>query len=211
MGGKLSCFPKRKKYGYFEDFYSCEIEMASQQNVSSDDAIIFDLATAEPSAIELKDSNDCLVLETPEDQNLENRDYAQTLEHLDFVQTEINIPDTPDEIYITQTVVMKKNEETTTAYVVSDLPYTILDHKDSDTAYLLHHQQFLKKIHKSKLIDSSKLLLEWQNALQSKMIEKQKSKWMKIAESKDFKTLPLAKQQELRQSWERKLCSVPLQ
>ncbi|GBL98234.1 hypothetical protein AVEN_174045-1 [Araneus ventricosus] len=207
MGGKLSCFPKRKKYGYFEDFYSCETEVASQQNVSSDDAINFDLATAEQSAIELKDSNDCLVLETPEDENLKNSDYAQTLEHLDFVQTEINIPDTPDEISNAEIVVMKKNEETTTEYVVSDSPYTILDHKDSTTADLLHHQQFLKTIHKLKLIDSSKLLLEWQNSLQTIMTEKRKNKWMKIAESNEFQMLKLAKQQELRQLWEQKLCS----
>ncbi|GBM58210.1 hypothetical protein AVEN_199698-1 [Araneus ventricosus] len=203
----MSCFPKRKKYGYFEDFYSCETEMASQQNVSSDDTINFDLATAEQSAIELKDSNDCLVLETHEDENLKNSDYAETLEHLDFLQTEINIPDTPDEISNAETVVMKKNEETTTEYVVSDLPYTILDHKDSATVDLLHHQQFLKTIHKSKLIDSSKLLLEWQNSLQTSMTEKRKNKWMNIAESKEFQMLPLAKQQELRQLWEQKLCS----
>ncbi|GBM17951.1 hypothetical protein AVEN_18525-1 [Araneus ventricosus] len=207
MGGKLSCFPKRKKYGYFEDFYSCETEVASQQNVLSDDAIIFDLATAEQSAIELKDFNDCLVLETPEDEDLKNSDYYQALEHLDFVQTEMNIPDNTDENSNTETVVMKTNDETTTEYVVSDLPYTILDHKDSATADLLHHQQFLKTIQKSKLIDSSKLLLEWQNSLQTIMTEKLKNKWMKIAESKEFQMLPLAKQQEMRQLWEQKLCS----
>ncbi|GBL78102.1 hypothetical protein AVEN_143395-1 [Araneus ventricosus] len=206
MGGKLSCFPKRKKYGYMDDFYSCEPELASKQNVSSDDAIIFDLATAEQPAIEVKNSNDCLVLETPEDENLENSDGSQTLGHLDFAETETNISDTSDERPNIETVVMKNNE-TATEYVVSDLPYTILGHKDSATADLLHHQQFLQKIHKSKLADSSKLLLEWQNSLQRSMREKRKNKWMKIAESNDFQMLPLAKQQELRQLWERKLCS----
>ncbi|GBL98237.1 hypothetical protein AVEN_174047-1 [Araneus ventricosus] len=207
MGGKLSCFPKRKKFGYFEDFYSCETEMGSQQNVSSDDAIIFDLATVEPSAIEQKDSNDCLVLETPEDENFKNSDYAQTSEHLDFKQTEINILDTTDEISNAETFVMKQNGETTTEYVVSDLPYTILDHKDSATVDLLHHQQFLKTIQKSKLIDSSKLLLKWQNSLHTIMTEKLKNKWMNIAESKEFQMLPLAKQQEMRKLWEHKFCS----
>ncbi|GBL91419.1 hypothetical protein AVEN_136921-1 [Araneus ventricosus] len=205
MGGKLSCFPKRKRYGYMEDFYFFETEIASKQNVYSDDAIIFDLTTTEQPAIELKNSNDCLVLETSEDENL------KTLEYLDFAETEINIPDTSDERSNIETVVMKNNEETTAEYVVSDLPYTILDHKDSATANLLHHQQFLQKIHKSKLADSSKLLWEWQNSLQTKMIEKQKNEWMNIAKSKDFQMLSFAKQQELRQLWERKLCSVQLQ
>ncbi|GBN20511.1 hypothetical protein AVEN_95184-1 [Araneus ventricosus] len=210
MGGKLSCFPKRKKYGYMDDFYSCETEIASKQNASSeDDVIIFDLATAEQPAIELKNSNDCLVLQTSGDENLKSSDDAPTLEPLDFVET--NIPDTSDEISNIETVAMKNNEETTTKYVVSDLPYTILDHKDSATADMLQHQQFLQKIHKSKLADSSKLLLEWQNFLQARMMEKRKNKWMNIAKSEDFQMLPLAKQEELRKLWEQKLCSVQLQ
>ncbi|GBL83582.1 hypothetical protein AVEN_196413-1 [Araneus ventricosus] len=211
MGGKLSCIPKRKKYGYLEDFYSSETEIASKQNLSSDDAIIFDLATAGQSGIEMKNSNDCLVLETPGDEILKNSDDAQTLEHLDFAETETNISDTSDELSNTGTIVMKDNEETTTEYVVSDLPYTILDHKDSATADLLHHQKLLQKIHKSKLADSSKLLLKWQNSLQAGMIEKQKDKWVNIAKSKEFQMLAFAKQQELRQLWERTLCSVQLQ
>ncbi|GBM20477.1 hypothetical protein AVEN_5558-1 [Araneus ventricosus] len=206
MGGKLSCFPKRKRYGYLEDFYSCESEIASKQNVSSDDALNFDLATAEQSA-ELNNSKDSLVLETPEEENLKNSDDAKTLEHLDFVETKTNIPDTSDKLSDIEVVLMKNIEETATEYVVSDLPYAILDHKDSATADLLHHQQFLQKIRKSKLSDSSKLLLEWQNSLQMSMTEKRKIKWMKIAESEDFQVLPLAKQKELRQLWERKLCS----
>ncbi|GBL92243.1 hypothetical protein AVEN_35801-1 [Araneus ventricosus] len=204
MGGKMSCFPKRKKYGYLEGFYSCETENASKQN---NDALNFDLATAEQPAIEMKNSNDRLVLETPEDENLKSSDDAQTLEHLEFVETETNITDTSDELSNIVTIVMKNNEGTITEYFVSDLPYTILDHKDSATADLLHHQQFLLNIHKSKLSDSSKLLLEWQNSLQTSMTEKRKNKWMKIAESKEFQMLPLAKQQELRQLWEQKLCS----
>ncbi|GBN49028.1 hypothetical protein AVEN_152251-1, partial [Araneus ventricosus] len=208
MGGKLSCVPKRKKYGYLEDFYSCETETGSKRNASSDDDIIFDLTTAEPPAIELKHFNDCLDLETPEDENLTNSDEAQTLEHLDFVESETNIPSTSDELSNIETVVMKNDEQATTENVIFDLPYTILDHKDSATADLLHHQQFLQKIHKSKLADSSKLLLEWQNSLRTKMMEKQKNKWMNIAKSKDFEMLSLAKQQEFRQLWERKLCSM---
>ncbi|GBM52757.1 hypothetical protein AVEN_238728-1 [Araneus ventricosus] len=199
----MSCSPKRKKYGCLEGFYSCETENASKQN---DDALNFDLATAEQPAIELKNSTDCLVLETPEDENLKNSDVAQTLEHLNFVEIETNIPDTSDELSNIVTVVMKNDEGTIIEYVVSDLPYTILDHKDSATADLLHHQQFLKKIHKSKLTDSSKLLLEWQNSLQTSMTEKRKNKWTKIAESKQFQMLPLATQQELRQLWEQKFC-----
>ncbi|GBL91958.1 hypothetical protein AVEN_102534-1 [Araneus ventricosus] len=210
MGGKLSCFPKRKKYGHMDDFYSCETEIASKQNVSSeDDVIIFDLATEEQPAVELKNSNDSLVLQPSEDENLKSSDDAPTLEPLDFVET--NIPDTSDEISNIETVAMKNNEETTIKYVVSDLPYTILDHKDSATADMLQHQQFLQKIHKSKLVDSPKLLLEWQNSLQARMMEKRKNKWMNIAKSTDFKMLPCAKQQELRQLWEQKLCSVQLQ
>ncbi|GBM52766.1 hypothetical protein AVEN_238734-1 [Araneus ventricosus] len=207
MGGKMSCFPKRKKYGYLEGFYSCETEITSKQNASSDDALNFDLATAEQLAIEMKNFNYCLVLQTPEDENLENSVDAQILKHLDFVEIEINIPDTPDELSNAETVVMKNDEGTITEYVISDLPYKILDHKDSETADLLHHQQFLEKIHKSKLADSAKLLLEWQNSLQTSMTEKRKNKWMKISESYEFQILPLAKQQELWQLWEQKLCS----
>ncbi|GBM02030.1 hypothetical protein AVEN_209729-1 [Araneus ventricosus] len=211
MGGKLSCVPKRKKYGYVEDFYSCETEIGSKRNASSDDDIIFDLAIAEPPANELKNSYDCLALETPGDENLKISKDSQTLEHLDFVESETNIPVTSDELSNIETVVMKNDEQATTENVIYDLPYTILDHKDSATVDLLHHQQFLKKIHKSKLADSSKLLLEWQNSLQTKMMEKQKNKWMNIAKSKDFQMVSLAKQQELRQLWERKLCSMQLQ
>ncbi|GBO15236.1 hypothetical protein AVEN_157988-1 [Araneus ventricosus] len=208
MGGKLSCVPKRKKYGFLEDFYYCETDIGSKPNASSDDDIIFDLTAAESSAIELKHFNDCLVLETPEDEYLKSRDDAQTLEHLDFVESETNIPVTSDELSNIETVVMKNDEQATSKCVIFDLPYTILDHKDSATADLLHHQQFLQKIHKSKLADSSKLLLQWQNSLRTKMMEKQKNKWMNIAKSKDFQMLSLAKQQEFRQLWERKLFSM---
>ncbi|GBN01817.1 hypothetical protein AVEN_204955-2-1, partial [Araneus ventricosus] len=141
---------------------------------------------------------DCLVPETPEVENLKNTDDAQTLEHLDFVETETNIPDTCDELSNIEMVVTKNNKETTSEYVVYDLPYTILDYKSSATADFLHHQQFLQKIHKSKLADSSKLLLEWQDSLQERMIEKRKNKWMNIAKSKDFQMLPFTKQRELR-------------
>ncbi|GBO41754.1 hypothetical protein AVEN_271327-1 [Araneus ventricosus] len=153
MGGKLSCIPKRKKYRYLEDFYSCETEIVSKHNVSSEDAISFDLTTSEQPIIELKDSNYCLVLETPENEKLKNSDEAQIWEHLDFMETENSIPNTSDEPSNIETVVMKNNEETTTEYVVSDLHHTVLDNKGSAMADLLHHQQFLQNIHKSHKID----------------------------------------------------------
>ncbi|GBN18945.1 hypothetical protein AVEN_38671-1, partial [Araneus ventricosus] len=157
---------------YLEDFYSCETEIVSKHNVSSEDAISFDLTAAEQPTIELKDFNYCLVLETLENEKLKNSVVAQIWEHLDFMETETSIPNTSDETSNIETVVMKNNEETTTEYVVSDLPYTVLDNKGSAMADLLHHQQFFQNIHKSKLTDSSKLLLEWQNSLRARMMEK---------------------------------------